>query len=895
MPSQKNIPWTTNEIREAFINFFRKEGHTVVKSAPLLLSDDPTLMFVNAGMVPFKDVFMGLEKRPYTMATSSQKCVRAGGKHNDLENVGYTARHHTFFEMLGNFSFGNYFKEHAIKMAWDFLTMELKIDPERLYVTVYHTDNEAAHIWEKVTGFSHEKIIRISTNDNFWSMGNTGPCGPCSEIFYDHGEHIQGGLPGTPLEDGDRYVEIWNLVFMQYNQNADGTRVDLPSPSIDTGAGLERLAAVMQGTHNNFETDQFKKIIQKSIEVTGAFQVEYITSHRIIADHLRSSCFLVADGVLPSNEGRGYVLRRIMRRAMRHAYILGTTEPLMYQLVQSLVDEMGGAYSELIRAQDLMTETLKLEEDRFRKTLGRGLKLLDEALEPLLPGEPLHGDMAFKLYDTYGFPLDLTEDILRSQNRSVDRDAFNKAMALQKAEARKSWSGSGDIKDEAVWFDLAQKLPETVFVGYENTSSSSTVIGLVQDGECRNTVSSGKAWIILDQTPFYAESGGQAADVGRLANDHFIGYVTDCSKKVGKFFAHLVEISEDSEPLSLGMPVDALVDDDKRRFTKANHSATHLLHGALRKNLGNQVAQKGSLVNAQRLRFDFSFNQAVTTQQLQTIEDEVNGIIRQNQKTITKIMIPDEALKTGAVALFGEKYGDEVRVISIGSSPTSETSPYSIEFCGGTHVNRTGDIGYFKIISETGISAGVRRIEALTGLRAEEHARSFECTIKDLSTLLKTQPLKINEKISSIIADKKLLEKEIKKLKEQAIIGANNKSGKPDFQILTTKTLGDLPYLAKTLKNSPPQELKPAVDALKKQLKSGIIVLGSDFGGKGSLVVGVTSDLSTHFSAVDLVRKGSEKIGGKGGGGRPDMAQAGGPNAADLDKAYKAIADLLMQ
>ncbi|NCP61638.1 MAG: alanine--tRNA ligase [Alphaproteobacteria bacterium] len=877
--------WTTNKIRQSFLDFFKSKGHEVVRSAPLVPQNDPTLMFVNAGMVPFKNVFTGLETRPYKSATSSQKCVRAGGKHNDLENVGYTARHHTFFEMLGNFSFGGYFKEHAITYAWEFLTDVLGIDKNRLVVTVYHTDDEAAELWKKIAGLNNDRIIRISTNDNFWSMGDTGPCGPCSEIFYDHGSHIQGGLPGTPEEDGDRFVEIWNLVFMQYNQLDDGTQVDLPNPSIDTGAGLERLAAVLQNTHDNYEIDLFKHLIQTSIELTGRFEAKYLTSHRIIADHLRSGSFLIADGVLPSNEGRGYVLRRIMRRAMRHAYLLGAKEPLIYRLAPTLITEMGEAYPELARAQALITETLKLEEERFRRTLGRGLKLLEEEQEKLSHSKVLPGDIAFKLYDTYGFPLDLTQDILRSHNQSVDIPGFNAAMEEQKAEARQSWSGSGEEKEEAIWFELAQKLPPTEFLGYSHTTAQGQVLALVQQGKSIEKATRGDVFVIMNQTPFYAESGGQVGDQGRLTAAGFMGLVTDCTKKAGKLFVHRVALEDGS--LSVGDVLELLVDEKKRNLTKANHSATHLLHATLRHYLGDQVVQKGSLVGPNRLRFDFSFNSPLSSLQLQAVEDQVNDLIRANSSVQTKIMIPDDALKVGAMALFGEKYGEEVRVLSMGKSADTDHTSYSVEFCGGTHVKRTGDIGYFKITSESGVAAGVRRIEAQTGPGAEAYARGLENISNTLSARLKTKPSLLTERLEALIEEKRNLERDLKKLKEKLTFG-----GTDDVNQETTKDIkiiGAFSYLAKTLEDSNPQDLKPAADAFKKQIKSGVIVLGSNAQGKASLVVAVTEDLTDKISAVDLVRIGSKALGGTGGGGRPDMAQAGGPDVEALANAYGEI------
>lgn len=880
--------WTTQKIRQSFLTFFQDKGHTIVASAPLVPQNDPTLMFVNAGMVPFKDVFTGLEKRPYTTATTAQKCVRAGGKHNDLENVGYTARHHTFFEMMGNFSFGEYFKEKAILYAWTFVTEVLGIDKSRLVVTVYHTDQEAIDLWKTISDLPDERILRITTDDNFWSMGDMGPCGPCSEIFYDHGDHIPGGMPGTPDEDGDRFVEIWNLVFMQYNKLPDGTREMLPNPSIDTGAGLERLAAVMQDTHNNFETDIFKKLIQASIQESGAFQAEHITSHRIIADHLRSSSFLIADGVLPSNEGRGYVLRRIMRRAMRHAYLLGATEPLMHKLVPALVAEMGEAYPELTRAQALIIETLKLEEERFLKTLGRGLKLLEEEQKALKPGQPLQGDIAFKLYDTYGFPLDLTQDILRGNHIALDLEGFERAMEAQKAEARKSWAGSGDTKDDTIWFDLAQQLPETEFLGYSTTTAQGQVLALVQDGQSVQKATRGRdVMIITNQTPFYAESGGQVGDQGLLTASGVRISIADCLKKAGKLMVHIGTL--DQGDVAVGDPLEMVVDHDRRQQTKANHSATHLLHAVLRHQLGDQVVQKGSLVGPNRLRFDFSYSKALTPEQLCTIEDEVNMLIRHNTPTSTKIMVPEDALKTGAMALFGEKYGDEVRVISMGPR-TEERSHYSVEFCGGTHVTATGDIGYFKIVSESGIAAGIRRIEALTGSGAEAYGRQVETISQTVASLLKTKPDQLVERVTQLLEERKTFEKDLKKLKEKMALGGDSGS---DGHAADIKTVGSIRFLSKTLEDTSAKDLKPVADSLKQQVTSGVVVLGSSQDDKASLVVAVTDDLTTQFSAVDLVRVGAQALGGSGGGGRPDMAQAGGPDGKNLQKAYDAIEKLL--
>ena len=876
--------WTSNKIRQTFLDYFANKNHTIVASSPLVPHNDPSLMFVAAGMVPFKNLFTGLEKRNYVRATSSQKCVRAGGKHNDLENVGYTARHHTFFEMLGNFSFGDYFKEQAIAYAWELVTTVFNIPADRLLVTVYHEDQEAVEIWKRVAHLPDEKIIRIATTDNFWSMGDTGPCGPCSEIFYDHGAHIPGGPPGSPNEDGDRFVEIWNLVFMQYEQLEDGTRINLPNPSIDTGAGLERLAAVLQGVHNNYDTDIFKTLIAASADLTGAslptLTEDALVSHRVIADHLRASCFLLADGISPSNEGRGYVLRRIMRRAMRHAYLLGAKEPLMHHLVPSLVEAMGEAFPELIRAKPLMVETLRLEEERFRQTLGRGLKLLEEEMHTLTTGQNLSGEIAFKLYDTYGFPLDLTQDILRSHHISVDGEGFNKAMQRQKDEARKSWIGSGATQDDTFWFNLAQTLPATEFLGYDATSIEGQVLALIQDGQHVNQVSKGAAQVLLNQTPFYAESGGQISDQGILTAAGLKADVINCHKKAGTLFVHDIRIQEGT--LHVGDAVGLVVNGLRRDLIRANHSATHLLHAVLRKHLGEQVVQKGSLVAPDRLRFDFSYGQALSSEALIKIEDEVNFLIRRNTPTETKIMIPNEALKTGAVALFGEKYGEEVRVVAMGLEDVIEKRKYSIEFCGGTHVNQTGDIGYFKIISESGVAAGIRRIEALTGPAAEAYTQTLEGILHEVAGRLKTKPEHLAGRVESVLEERKKLEREVQTLKDKLNRGTGTKGQE-------IKEVNGIKFLAKTLENAMPRDLKPAVDQFKKDLGSGVVVLGASIEGKGSLVVGVTADLTARLNAVDLVRIGSEALGGAGGGGRPDLAQAGGPEGSKLAFAYAQI------
>lgn len=878
--------WTTHKIRQAFLEYFQDRGHEVVPSSSLVPQNDPTLLFTAAGMVQFKNVFTGLEKRSYTRATTSQKCVRAGGKHNDLENVGYTARHHTFFEMLGNFSFGDYFKEEAISFAWDLVTKVYGIDSNRLLVTVYVDDEEAVKLWKKVTGFTESRIIRIATSDNFWAAGDTGPCGPCTEIFYDHGDKIPGGPPGSADAEGDRFVEIWNLVFMQYDQLAEGQRVNLPKPSIDTGAGLERMAAVLQGVHDNYDIDLFRTLIEASQDLTGNGG-KGLVSHRVIADHLRASAFLVADGVTPTNEGRGYVLRRIMRRAMRHAYLLGAKEPLMYQLVPVLTALMGDAYPELGRAQVLISETLKLEEERFRLTLGRGLKLLEEELSKLSPSQPLSGEVAFRLYDTYGFPLDLTQDILRGQGRQVDVVTFDEAMAKQKEEARKSWVGSGQAFEERIWLEMANELSATEFLGYATTQAQGEVVALLHDGKLVDHAVAGQEILfITNQTPFYAESGGQIGDTGFARSQAgAVLSILDCLKKVGKFHVHLAKV--DTGNLKVGDLLDLTVDMQRRTLLRANHSATHLLHATLRRHLGEQVVQKGSLVAPDRLRFDFSCNQPLTRAQLQQVEDEVNALIRHNTPTQTHLMTPEAALKTGAIALFGEKYGEEVRVVYMGEAQEEDHKPYSVEFCGGTHVSRTGDIGYFKIIAETGVAAGVRRIEALTGPAAEAYATNRDNMVQEAAQFLKVGPDQLLERLKTLMNDRKDLEREIKNLKEKLVRGESSDS--------VIKQIGDFQFLARSVEGGSAKDLKPIADQLRQQLKSGIIVVGVNTEGKGSLVVNVSSDLTAKISAVELVRIGAEALGGKSGGGRPDMAQAGGPNGDQLHQAYQKIEDFLSQ
>ncbi|MGL6044487.1 MAG: alanine--tRNA ligase [Sandaracinobacteroides sp.] len=875
---------STSDIRASFLAHFEAAGHSVVSSALLVPQNDPTLMFVNAGMVPFKNVFTGLERRPYSTAASSQKCVRAGGKHNDLDNVGYTARHHTFFEMLGNFSFGDYFKEQAITLAWDLLTRRWGIDPERLTVTIYHNDDEAFALWKKVAGLPDERIIRIATSDNFWSMGDTGPCGPCSEIFYDHGAHIPGGPPGSPDEDGDRFVEVWNLVFMQFDQQPDGTRLDLPRPSIDTGMGLERIAAVLQGTHDNFEIDIFKALIAESAALTKtpADAPETRASHRVIADHLRACGFLVADGVLPANEGRGYVLRRIMRRAMRHAHLLGASEPLMHRLVPSLVSAMGAAYPDLVRAQALIAETLKLEETRFRQTLQNGLKLLDEATAGLAPGSTLPGDIAFRLYDTFGFPYDLTEDALKAQGLGVDRAGFDSAMAEQKRRARAAWAGSGANATDSLWFDLAERLGGTDFIGYAATEAEGEIVAIVKDGAEVAEAQAGDAVMILtNQTPFYAESGGQVGDTGQISAGDALLVVTDTAKPLGKLHAHIGRL--ETGVLKVGDAVRLAVDADHRGAVKANHSATHLMHAALRNVLGGHVSQKGSLVAADRLRFDFAHQKALTADEIAAVEAQVNAEIRANLPVGTRLMTPDAAVEAGALALFGEKYGDEVRVLSMGRSGEAGNS-YSVELCGGTHVAATGDIALFRIVSEGAVSSGIRRIEALTGAEALRHLVAQETLLKAAAAGVKVRPDELAERVAGLADMVRKLERELADAKKAlALAGPANMEGSgPEL-------VGAIPFLGRVIEDLDPKELRGLLDAERQRHGAGVFVIVATNEGRAAIAVSVSPDLVGSTSAVDLVRAGVAALGGQGGGGRPDMAQGGGPEAANAALAIEAV------
>ncbi|WP_120504951.1 alanine--tRNA ligase [Sulfitobacter mediterraneus] len=888
---------TLNEIRSTFLSYFGKQGHAIEPSGPLVPRNDPTLMFANSGMVQFKNLFTGVETRDYVRATTAQKCVRAGGKHNDLDNVGYTARHHTFFEMLGNFSFGDYFKAEAIAFAWELLTKEFGIDASRLLVTVYHTDDEAAEIWKKVAGLPDDRIIRIATDDNFWRMGPTGPCGPCTEIFYDHGDHIPGGPPGTPEEDGDRFIEIWNIVFMQNEQFEDGTMKPLAMQSIDTGMGLERIGALLQGQHDNYETDTMRALIEAS---GNALHMDPFTSgnvhHRVIADHLRSTSFLIADGVMPSNDGRGYVLRRIMRRAMRHAHLLGAKDPLMHQLVPALVSQMGSAYPELGQAQALITETLMLEETRFKQTLERGLKLLEDEVSTLEDGAALPGAAAFKLYDTYGFPLDLTQDALREQGRSVDTDGFDSAMAEQKAKARAAWSGSGEAADATVWFDVADKHGTTDFLGYEMEKAEGQVLAIVDSkGDELDAIykEGGAAWVAFNQTPFYATSGGQEADHGEVLilketpdtlETVFKGHVSDVQKRADGVFAHFVSV--DTGKLQVGDKVVLSVDHSRRTAIRANHSATHLLHEALRGALGDHVSQRGSLNAADRLRFDFSHAKALSSDELSGVEREVNDYIRQNTPVETRIMTPDDARGLGAQALFGEKYGDEVRVVSMGrqdgSGKGTDKSTYSLELCGGTHVRQTGDIGAFVLLGDSASSAGVRRIEALTGAEALNWLRDQQAALSRVAETLKTAATDVPDRVRALMDERKALSNEVAQLRRELAMSGGG-SAAPDV-----REVNGVKFIAQVLSGVTGKDLPALVDEHKAQLGSGAVLLIADAGGKAAVAAGVTDDLKGNLSAVDLVKAAVAELGGKGGGGRHDMAQGGGKSADNAEAAIAA-------
>ncbi|MBA4804628.1 MAG: alanine--tRNA ligase [Brevundimonas sp.] len=875
-----------NQIRSTFLDFFAADGHEKVQSAPLVPQNDPTLLFVNAGMVPFKDYFTGAATPPYRRATSSQKCVRAGGKHNDLDNVGYTARHHTFFEMLGNFSFGDYFKEHAIERAWTLVTKEFGLDPERLMVTVYIDDDEAFDIWKKVTGFADHKIVRIAGSDNFWAMGDSGPCGPCTEIFWDHGEHIPGGPPGSPEEDGDRFVEIWNNVFMQFEKENDEIVRSLPKPSVDTGMGLERIAAVLQGVHSNYDVDLFKALIAASEDATSTrAEGDRAPSHRVIADHLRSSSFLIADGVTPSNEGRGYVLRRIMRRAMRHAHLLGASEPLMHRLVPALVAEMGEAYPELRRAQAFIEDTLKQEEIRFRTTLGRGMGLLEDATRELQPGGVIAGQTAFTLYDTYGFPLDLTQDEARRRGFSVDTEGFDAAMAEQRERGKANWKGSGQSANAGEWLALRDRLGPTVFTGYDQVDDAGEVLALIHNGEAVDRVETGQiAEVVFDRTPFYGEGGGQAGDRGEIEWPGGSATVLDVQKHGGDLYAHKLEVTAGA--LEIGLRASLRVDPQARLTTRANHSAAHLLHAALKNVLGPHVAQKGQMVDAERLRFDFSHNAPVTEEELARIEDEVNAVIRQNLPAETKMMAPQAAIEAGAVALFGEKYGDEVRVLTLGRALAGE-GDYSVELCGGTHVARTGDIALFRIVSESGIAAGVRRIEALTGEAARQHLLAQAGVARALAQGFKVQPAEVPARVEALTGSVRTLEKQVAELKKQLALGGGaGGSAAPE-------EIGGVKLIARVLDGVGGKELRGVAEDFRKQVGSGVVALIGVVDGKAAVTVAATSDMAGRVNAADLARAAVLAMGGQGAGGKPDFAQGGAPDGAKAEAGLAAIRSAL--
>ena len=871
---------SVNQIRKTFLDYFAKNGHKVVPSSSLVPDNDPTLMFTNSGMVQFKNVLAGNETRDYTRATTAQKSVRAGGKHNDLDSVGYDVRHHTFFEMLGNFSFGDYFKDGAIPFAWELLTKDFGLPKDKLAVTIYYNDEEAYNLWKKVSGLSDDRIIRISTKDNFWQMGDTGPCGPCSEIFYDHGPEVWGGLPGTPEEDGDRFIEIWNLVFDQFEDLADGSRINLKRPGIDTGMGLERIAAILQGVHSNFDTDMFQHIIKAIADMANTDPNGPLkASHNVIADHLRSICFLIADGVLPSNEGRGYVLRRIMRRAMRHAYMLGIKDPMIYKLLPTLQKEMGEAYPELYARENLIKETIKIEEERFGRTLDKGLKLLDEEISHLGRGDKLSGETAFKLYDTYGFPLDLTQDALKNKNIEVDTEGFDACMARQKEEARKNWAGSGDTAVEKVWYSVEDKVNPTEFLGYNVTKSDGEVVALIQDNKEVNEVTSGKFELVANQTPFYGECGGQVGDTGLIVSKNFTAKVIDTKRKLDKIFVHVCELEKGS--VKIGDCANFEVDEENRKRICANHSVTHLAHKALKMILGDHVAQKGSMVEADRMRFDVSHPKQITAEQLRQVEDIVNEQIRNDLPVTTVIMNKEEAVKLGAMALFDEKYGDDVRVVTMGD----ENAPFSRELCGGTHVCSTGNIGYFHIIGESAVAAGVRRLECLTGVGADSYVRETENKLHHVATTLKTNLNDLEARINSLLEERKKQEQEIFNLKKAL---ASGKSSSDE-----TETVNGIKFVGKLVSGAHPKELKAFVDDIMQNLGSGIVVLCSDKDDKASVVVGVSKDLTAKYNAVDLVRAASAVVGGQGGGGRPDMAQAGGSDVSKINDAIAKIKSMI--
>ena len=880
------------DVRKKFLDYFKKNNHQIVESSNLVPNNDPTLMFTNSGMVQFKNVFTGLEKRQYKTATTSQKCVRAGGKHNDLENVGYTPRHHTFFEMLGNFSFGDYFKEQAITHAWNLLTKDFGLPKEKLLVTVFNEDNDAFNLWKKIAGLSENKIIKISTSDNFWSMGDTGPCGPCSEIFYDHGDKLKGGPPGSKDEDGDRFIEIWNLVFMQYEQISKEKRIDLPKPSVDTGMGLERMTAVLQGTHDNYKIDHFQKIIAASSDfIKAPIDSRSIASHRVIADHLRASSFLIAEGILPSNEGRGYVLRRIMRRGMRHAHSLGSKSPVFHKLFEVLLNEMKNSYPELSNGSELIIETLKNEEEKFSSLLERGMKILDENLSKV-KNKTLPGPIAFKLYDTYGFPLDLTADILRGKNIKVDNNGFDKEMEKSKTLARANWKGSGDKSVEEKWFKIREELNPTEFLGYEFDKAEGVVIKISKNGEFVNSANSGEEIeIISNQTPFYGESGGQVGDQGYIFNSDCKIKINDTQKKMGDLFVHYGKIENGS--ISVGQNINLEIDKIKRKNSKANHSATHLLHESLRRTLGKHVMQKGSLVSPERLRFDFSHSKPIENQEIAKINKIVNDIVEGSSDVQTRIMTPKEAVSMGALALFGEKYGEEVRVVFMGKE---NNGFFSTELCGGTHVKNTKEVGKFKIVSQSSIASGVRRVEALRDKQLEQYERTQkqkkslkETNLKEEIELVKNELQ--NFKIKPDYKDNVDLSENLKNLNKQLNrIKIENIKKDKNKNIIKDKKVGSIVIREQILKDFPPKELRSIIDQGKKDIKSGVIISISIFEDKVGLAVGVSQDLTLKYDAVNLVKIGSEILGGKGGGGRKDFAQAGGANAENIEEVFKVLA-----